>query len=157
MARGIVNAALPPELTDQMMRRLLTSMGNQMKESWMQDDDLSDPGMIEIRDRYMAKMPNRVVSISSKHMPAIREAMACAYTHAYEIEELRQVNAFAQSPAGSHFLSTSMNTVSDPAVAKANQDYLRDAKVLMDAMAQDLATEISEYKASRTKKVAGKK
>jgi hypothetical protein len=49
-------------------------------------------------------------------MPQMIEAMALAYTHKFDRDELAQILAFGRTPAGAKYLSRSAELIQDPDV-----------------------------------------
>ena len=155
LARGIIEIALPAEQSEVMLSQMMGGMNQAMRQMVAADSDTSDPGLIAIRDKYLNSIPQRATKLLNKHLPQMKLAQACAYTHMFDLNELRQINAFARTPAGAHFFQSGMNVMSDPAVQAWMQEYLKEAKVAMGAMIEDMKTEIDEYLAA--KKKSGKK
>ena len=157
LARGIVDTMLPPDQQDQMMHQLLIAFNGQMHAALLDKADVSDPKLQAIFDKFTASVPDRVMPVVSKHLPAIKQSMACAYTHKFAIEELRSISQFALSPAGRHYFGASMSMMSDPAIATENGLYLTDIKSLMEVMKAELMQELSAYYDSKPKSAGGKK
>jgi len=65
-------------------------------------------------------------AVMMKHLPIQMQAMATAYAREFSLAELKEIHAFAATPAGSHYLSQSLAIIGDPAVAKANTDEIAE-------------------------------
>lgn len=157
LARGIVDSILPPDQQDQMMHQFMTGFNGQLQAGLMQKVDAADPKMQAILDKFAASVPDRAMPVVSKHLPAIKQAMACAYTHKFAIEELRSINQFALSPAGKHYFGASMSMMTDPAVAAENGLYFQDVKILMEEMKGELLHDIAVYYDSKPRPARSKK
>lgn len=157
LARGIVDSILPPDQQDQMMHQFMTGFNGQLQAGLMQKVDAADPKMQAILDKFAASVPDRAMPVVSKHLPAIKQAMACAYTHKFSIEELRSINQFALSPAGKHYFGASMSMMTDPAVAAENGLYFQDVKILMEEMKGELLHDIAVYYDSKPRPARSKK
>jgi hypothetical protein len=86
-------------------------------------DTVDDPAM---RTKLEADIEASMVvaaPIMGRHMAAMTEAYAQAYAGQYDGEELRQIIAFAGTPAGKHFLTQNIPLDTDPGVL-AEQDKL---------------------------------
>ena len=101
--------------------------------------------MRAILDRHFASIPERLGPAISKHLPKIIEATASAYTHEFTLAELKDIHAFAQSPAGEHYLKRSAALVGDPDVATVNTAFFADVQEIQTAFQRDLITELSAY------------
>lgn len=150
LANGIVEAIIPADQSDRIMRQLMSAIGQQMRTAWI--GEVSDPGLQTIIDRYLDNLPKLLSPVTAKHIPDQKRAIACAYTHEFSIEELREAAAFAATPAGKHYLSRSSAVLSDPAVAASNQAYLADAKTVVDAAETELKAQVTSYLAAKKKK-----
>ena len=157
LARSIVDTILPPDQQDQMMRQLMGAFNGQMQAALLDRSDQTDPELQAILDKFTASVPDRAMPLVSKHLPAIKLAMACAYTHNFSLEELRSVNQFAQSPTGKHYFGASLTMVNDPAIVVANGIYFKDVKQLLGVMQGELLRDISAYNDSKTKPVRSKR
>ena len=157
LARGIVDSILPPDQQDQMMHQFMAGFNGQLQAGLMQKVDVADPKLQAILDKFAASVPDRAMPVVSKHLPAIKQAMACAYTHKFSIEELRSINQFALSPAGKHYFGASMSMMTDPAVAAENGLYFQDVKILMEEMKGELLHDIAVYYDSKPRPARSKK
>ena len=128
-----------------MMRQMLGAFNGQMQAAFTKSEGEPEPELLEIRDKFLRSVPDRVMPVVSKHLPAIKMAMACAYTHKFSIEELRDIDRFAASPAGRHYFGASLSMIGDPAMATENGLYLADVKALMDTVRGELLADLSKY------------
>ncbi len=141
LARGIIKVAFPENQSATMMERLLTGLLEQLTNARDPQADLT-PELKALIEGKMKEIPARIMPLISEHLPRMHEASACAYSRMYSIEELRDISGFAHSPSGSHFLSTSTDVLIDPAVAAANEDYLRNLNVLSEEIKNELIHDI---------------
>jgi hypothetical protein len=64
--------------------------------------------------------------------PAIVEAYAQAYARQFSTDELQAMVAFGASPAGQHYLSSTVDIETDPPVLKANESLSNAMMSVMD-------------------------
>jgi hypothetical protein len=143
LAREIVAIAFPPEQQSATMHQLLVAFTQQMKTAWA--SDLNDPGLNTILDRYIASIPDRLMPLINQHMPLMLDATAQAYTREFSLSEIVQLRAFAGTAVGTHMLSRGTALLSDPAVAQANQAYLRELQSLNAQASSELRGEVEAY------------
>jgi len=93
-------------------------------------------------DAYFDAPPAKLMPVVGKHLPAMREATAIAYCREFTLDELKQLRAFSQTPAGTHYFSKVTNLVGDPAVADANKAYFVDVKALTDTLQGELVQKL---------------
>jgi hypothetical protein len=145
-ARAIVETILPPRSREQMMRDLLAKFTEQMTAVMPSDvRKVNDPGLNKIVDDFHAHIPDMVMPIINAHMPQIMSAMATAYIHEFSLPELKEIHAFAATPAGKHYLSRSLAIAGDPVIATANKAYLTDLSAAMRNESAALRDQLDDY------------
>ena len=92
-------------------------------------------------DQVFAKLEPRFMA----QQPAIGEAYAQAYARQFSADELGAMVAFGASPAGQHYLASTVDIETDPLVAEANQS-LSDAmlSVMDDIRKESCAARAAE-------------
>ncbi|MEO1968003.1 MAG: DUF2059 domain-containing protein [Sphingomonadaceae bacterium] len=144
-AQAIIAVMFPPAERDQKMHNMLTSIIDQMKGSMGRLENVDDPGLKAIVDRFIDSVPNKLMPTVRKYFPSMLEAQAEAYTHEFSLEELKQIHAFAETPAGKHYFGKMTDLLKDPAVAKANERYFDALQGLQQQEAMNLRKEIMAY------------
>ncbi|MXP28909.1 DUF2059 domain-containing protein [Porphyrobacter algicida] len=144
-ASAIIAIMFPPAERDQKMHDMLTNITTQMKNSMGQLESVGDPGLKAIIDRFVDNVPDKLMPTVQKYFPSMLEAQAEAYTHEFSLEELKQIHAFAMTPAGKHYFSKMTDLLKDPAVAKANERYFAALQGLQQQEAMELRKEIMAY------------
>lgn len=150
LAREIVEVVLPASSAEATMHQIMSAVGEQMHGAMA--GKIDDPAITAIVDRRIAEVPDRLMPAVRRFLPAQKAAMACAYTHAFSLAELREVRAFAATPAGGRYLSRAPSLMSDPAVAEANQAFFRDATAIQEELSKDIVADITAYQASKSPK-----
>lgn len=150
MARGIVNASIPEDQGDQMVRQLIGSVMQTFRSS--SSVEIDDPEIKAVLDRRFKEVPDRLLPILNRHMPQLYGSMACAYAREFTLPELTEINAFAQTPAGRRFLSQSQKLMGDPDVQQAFQAYMVDVQAMGRQFGSEVANEIIELKSKKKKK-----
>lgn len=143
LARGIVAVIIPPERRQEITEGLMRAIIAQMRDAMV--GKIADAGLRQILDDYLRGVPERLRPITDQQFPLIIEAMAKAYVHQFSLDELKQINAFAQTPAGAHYLSRSTAIMSDPDVAAANRTYFTAAMQANRGSEAELRTTIANY------------
>lgn len=142
-ARAIIGVILPPSQQDAMFAKLQSDLIAQMmptRPGWMQD-----PGITKILDDFLSEAMAKQRVVFKKHLPDQVDAMAHAYSRRFSLAELQQINAFAQTPAGHHYLSESLAIVGDPAVAKANSAAVAEVRAVTEEMRPELKSKVIAY------------
>jgi hypothetical protein len=143
-AQAIIDVMLPPAQRQKMFDDMLTTITNQMRQG-MQTEALADPGVNAIVSKYLDRMVEAQKPLLQKHVPAMTEAIATAYSNEFSLAELKDIHAFANTPSGRHYLSRSLALVSDPAVAKVNMAMIKETQQLILGMRDDLKAELLAY------------
>lgn len=145
-ARAIVAVIYPPAERDAMMRTMLEQFAGQVRQSVPLDvAAFGDPGLSAIVEKFQDNVVGLVMPTVQAHLPKIIEATAVAYTHEFDLAELRDIHAFAETPAGRRYLSRQTALVGDPAVAEVNTAYLRDIQLLAAAKQAEFREELLAY------------
>jgi len=143
-ARAIIDVMFPPAQREQMFDKVLTDLTNQFRQS-MPAEALNDPGLKAILDEFLASALARERPMMNRHLPEIMDSIAQAYVHEFSLAELKDIHAFALTPAGSHYLSRSSALIADPAVARVNTRIMAEAQALSRQMEDDLKAKIIAY------------
>lgn len=145
-ARAIVAYILPVQNREQMLRDLVHQISAQMATVMpTRIDDVHDAGLTEIMTKFRARVPDILLPVLNAHMPRLLDGMATAYTHEFSLAELKQIHAFADTPAGGHYLSRSAALMGDPAVVESNKAYLADLKTVVAKESDALKAELITY------------
>lgn len=144
LAHAIVDTAFPPERREEMMDKLMRTMGEQMKSA-MPPALMSDPGLAKIMTEYLAELPMTLRPATTAFIPKQMEAVAQAYARMFTISELNDIAAFARTPSGKSYLQRSMDVMSDPAVAAVNSQYFAKAQTLTQASSIAVGEKVGAY------------
>lgn len=147
LGRQIVETILPADSSEAMMQQMMTAIGSQMRNAMKPSVD--DPGAQEILDKHIKRIPEFLTPYIARYLPLQKQAMACAYTHEFSLEELRDIANFASSPSGKRYLSRSMAIISDPAVAKSNEVFFKETQVAMEQFQEEMISELMTYLKSK--------
>jgi hypothetical protein len=143
-ARAIVAIISPPADRERTLDTLLPKFVAQFRPKFP-PAMMADAGLQAIIDGEAKEMIAEERPLILKHMPDQAEANAIAYTHEFSLAELKQIHAFAQTPAGHHYLSRSASLVTDPAVAKANTALFADVQQVAAAHKAELKQKLIAY------------
>jgi hypothetical protein len=144
LAHAIVDTAFPTERRQEMMDKLMRSMGEQMKSA-MPASLMSDPGLAKIMSDFLADLPATLRPATSAFIPKQMDAVAQAYARMFTVAELTDIVAFARTPSGKHYLQGSLDVMSDPAVAAVNSEYFAQAQGLAQTSSAILGEKVAAY------------
>jgi hypothetical protein len=150
LGRQIVEIMIPAESGEAMMQQMMGSLVTQMRNGM--GPELDDPGAQKILDNHMKRMPEFFRPFLAKYIPLQKQAMACAYTHEFSVEELRDIASFASSPSGKRYLSRSVALMSDPAIARSNEAFFKELQEPSKKFQEELINEMSAYFQSKEAK-----
>jgi hypothetical protein len=103
-------------------------------------DDADGLAAEQRKEKIMARFEPTL----QKLLPALTDAYAYAYAREFSAEELRQLIAFAQSPAGRHYVTSVSLVESDDAVIGLHETIGEELAPIM----QDVAKEICAKRAA---------
>ena len=145
-ARAIMAIMFPPAERDEMMRTLIEQFSGQVKQAAPFDSaTVGDAGLSTMLTQFQDNMIGLIMPTVQAHLPKIIEATAVAYTHEFDLAELKEIHAFAETPVGRHYLSRSTALVGDPAVAEVNTAYLRDVQQIVLAKQGEFRDQLLAY------------
>src|SRR4051812_43824210 len=119
LARHFVAVALPPERYMELVRASANSSFVQTVAE-LSGDDAEERDQAGF-DRFFA----RLEPVIKAQIPTLSEAYAKVYAREYSGEDLQQMIAFAQTPAGQHYLSRRDFVDLDPAVIEAQIEMVK--------------------------------
>jgi len=142
-AHAIIGVMFPESQRDSMYRKLQASLLQQMmppREKWMQQ-----PGVKEIFDEFIAQATAKQRVVLEKYLPLQMDAMALAYARKFSLAELKDIDAFAHTPSGRHYLLESTAIIGDPDVAKVNTSLVADVRAATEAMMPGFKDKLIAY------------
>jgi hypothetical protein len=143
-ARAIVDTVMPPGQREEMVRTLMQQMGTQVHQA-LPSGAFDDPGLRQLMEKAHARLIEAAMPKVNAYLPKLAEAMAVAYTQEFGSAELKEIRAFAETPAGRRYLSRSASLLGHPAVAEANQSYFREVSPLLSEHLATVRTELTTY------------
>lgn len=148
VARQIVAIVLPPDramaimgsITDSVMRPIEAQMHTQL--------GTDDPGLNAIFNDFLRTIPGSLRATIEPMMPDMVEAMAQAYARTFTREELAQVLAFGQTPAGAKYLSRASDLVKDASVQAFYARLVPAIQAQQAPLVADFKRKLSDYLAA---------
>jgi hypothetical protein len=145
-ARAIMEIMFPVEEREATFHELMQNVLRQIEQAVPADAVTGgDPGLTAILSGFRAEVPTLVMPTVRLHLPRIVDATAVAYTHEFDLAELKAIRTFAETPEGRHYLSRSTALIGDPVVAAANSAYLADVNALAMQARQELQAKLVDY------------
>ncbi len=145
VASQIIAVILPPEQRVAIVERVTKTMMGAMQGNMAGIMGVDDPGLQQIFARMFETMPAAMRPAMERRMPELVDAMTRAYVRHFSHEDLRAILAFAQTPAGSHYLSRSADLMQDPDVVTVMTAMNRDGMEMGMGMAKNLKAELTTY------------
>jgi hypothetical protein len=143
-ARAIVQIISPPAEREKSLSTMLPKVAEQFRPK-LPPEVTADPSLEAILDGASKDFMEQARPVLLKHLPDMVEAHAIAYTHEFSLAELKDIHAFAETPAGHHYLSRSAFLIADPAVAKANSAMIAEIQQLAEAQKAGLKDKLIAY------------
>jgi hypothetical protein len=142
IAQQIIEIAFPKESRMQLLEGMMNAVSTQFRPTV---NETNDPGLQAIQDRYFARMMAKTKVDLEGSSPGMFAAIARAYARTFTKDELTQIKAFVDTPAGARFIQRSPQTLSDPDVAAWNSAYFTRTMARLQSEAAGLKSEITEY------------
>jgi hypothetical protein len=131
LARQYIGMVVTPE---QYLRLMRAGVAAGVSDSMARNLDDSEKAEV---DATMTRFLTLFEPKLRKRMPNLVEASAQVYAREFSADELRQMIAFAQSPAGRHYLTRSLELSTDPAVLIQQQGLMIDAAPIMQQIRKE--------------------
>jgi len=157
VAGQIIAITLPPQQRVAMVERISLSMITAMRGNIATSIGVDDPGLSHIFDTAMEKLPAAMRPAMERRLPELVDAMTRAYVRHFSSEDLRAILAFAQTPAGGHYMTRAADLMQDPDVLTVLASLNGDGMAVGMASAQGMKAQISAYLAQHpevAKKIA---
>ncbi|NMN03758.1 MULTISPECIES: DUF2059 domain-containing protein [unclassified Novosphingobium] len=145
VANQIIAVILPPEQRLAIVERVTQAMMAAMRGNIAAGLGVDDPGLNQIFDTMLEKMPAAMRPAMERHLPELTQAMAHAYVRRFSSEDLRAILAFAQTPAGGRYLSRAAELMQDPEVVAVMGALNREGMSVGMATAQEMKAQITDY------------
>lgn len=131
LARRYIALTLPPERFVGGMRAMAA---NSVATMMLASGDDRDPAEV---DQYMQRFFLLLEPKIRERLPNLMEAYAQAYAREFSADDLTQLIAFAQSPAGKHYLSSRGVMESDPGVQQQEQGIAAEIQPIVNQLAKE--------------------
>jgi len=131
LARRYVSLAVSP---DQFIAGMRAMAANGVAKMMLASGDDSEPAQV---DRYMQRFFLLLDPKIRERLPNVMEAYAQAYAREFSADELKQLVAFAQSPAGRHYLAGRGVMESDPAVQLQEQGIAAEIQPIVNQLEKE--------------------
>lgn len=143
-ARAIIEIMFPPAQREQMLAKMSDDIAAPIRQS-LPSNLVDDAGLKTLMDSALNDLQAKQRPMMMKHMPALFEAMANAYTREFSLAELKDVRAFAQSPSGQRYLSRSPALLGDPEITKVNAAIFAESQALVQTEMVGLKAKLIAY------------
>lgn len=143
-AHAVIEIMFPPATRDGMMTKMMNQLTAPVAQS-LPMTGITDQGLKAIFKDYMSDVFGAMRTLVVQHLPAMTDAMAEAYTHQFTLAELKDIHAFALTPAGQDYFSHALTIVGDPAVQKVNATMIADSRTALEPAMARLKDKIAAY------------
>jgi hypothetical protein len=133
LARLFVELTMP---ADQFIAAMRSSA--RMTMAALAEEDEANQERKAAADREVDKLIAAAEPKVRQWLPKMFEAYASAYAREFSAEELAEMVAFAESPAGRHYLAGSDFLGADPGVAAASQALQEELTAIIESTAKDM-------------------
>lgn len=121
-ARALIDVLMPPATRDQMIVGMMTPMLANMRQAFTNSPEFAaalgaDPRVKALFDQFMARQEARTTELIRQALPGMFPAMANAYARRFDLQQLRDIRAFFETPSGRSYMQASFTIMSDPDVA----------------------------------------
>lgn len=153
-ARALIDILMPPATRDQMVVGMMKPMLANMRQSFTNSPDFAaalgaDPRVKALFDQFMAQQEARTTELMREALPGMFPAMAKAYARRFDLQQLRDIQAFFETPSGRAYMRASFTIMSDPDVAEWQRRMMAQS---MSHVQDDVAGLVQQIAALEGKK-----
>ncbi len=153
-ARILVDHIFPPATREQLIIGMVTPLTENIRQAFARDPKfadafLHDPKMKALLDSFIEKQFAQSKALIVENLPTMVEAMSLAYARRFDLNQIRDIDAFFATPSGRAYLAGSFTIMSDPDI----QAWQRDVMARSIAHVQ---SDVAEF-AQQAEKLASEK
>ena len=151
LAHQLLDIIAPPATRQAKLAERFKFLAEQTRASYATMPGSKDPEFSALVDKNMDDMWQGMVAVMGRHIPALYDAMARAYARKFSAPELREILAFAKTPAGLKFLQSGSLIAQDVDVVAVQQQMLVDMTAGLPARKKKTDAAIAGYVANKSK------
>ncbi|WP_114226428.1 MULTISPECIES: hypothetical protein [Sphingomonas] len=143
-AHAIIEVMFPPATREATMQKMMDTLTATMLQTFKLPT-VDDPGLKAMFDRFIASARAEAAANARANFPKSLAAMEGAYARAFTLAELKNIHAFALTPAGSHYLQRSLELVSDPEVQAVAKEAVEQGRARSQVKVAQFKAEVLAY------------
>lgn len=151
LAHQLLDIIAPPATRQAKLAERFKFLAEQTRASYATMPGSKDPEFNALVDKNMDDMWQGMVAVMGQHIPALYDAMARAYARKFSAAELREILAFAKTPAGLKFLQSGSLIAQDIDVVAVQQQMFVDMTNKLPAHKKKTDAAIASYVANKSK------
>ena len=141
-ATELLDVLMPPATREQMMTGMMAPMLANVRRGVSENPSFAaamngDPKLKAMFDRFMAQQQARTTDMMRRSLPGMIPAMVRAYARRFDVQQLREIRAFFETPTGRAYMQTSFTIMSDPDIAAWQRQMMQEA---MSHVLEDVAS-----------------
>lgn len=144
LATSIIEVIIPPDHSDDYVGHMVAAIAAPTRAQ-LQRLDRGDPAMHKLIDDYTTQLFAITRDIMIQDMPALRAAMAHAYSRNFTRDELAEILAFARTPTGAKYLSRAADLMQDSEMQALMLQIGNETRVRMDPLNAKFRADITAY------------
>jgi hypothetical protein len=156
-ANKLMDAIMPPESRAAMMEAMIRPLMENIQAGLQNNPELQkmfsdDTELKNIFLNFMQKQSNSALKKVQQEMPSMMTAMSRAYARQFTLQEMADAEAFYSTPSGRAFMTKAGAIMSDPDIAKWQQDMMTNMLSDKDVSLKALLDEIKAHEQKSGKK-----
>ncbi|WP_375398147.1 DUF2059 domain-containing protein [uncultured Sphingomonas sp.] len=153
-ARELIDVLIPPATREQMIVGMMKPMLANIRQGFTNNPQFAatlgtDPRVKTLFDQFMAQQETRTTELMHRALPGMFPAMANAYARRFDLQQLRDIRAFFETPSGRAYMQASFTIMSDPDIAAWQRQMMTQS---MGHVQEDVAGFVQQVTALESKK-----
>ena len=155
-ARTLIDILLPPATREGMIRGMMAPMLANIQRGMTSNPEFaklfaSDPRARALFDKFMQKQTDRTVAQMATALPGMLTAMTNAYARRFDLQQLRELQVFFETPTGRAYMQASYTIMNDPDVAAWQQSLIAQSMNHIQEDAAEFATDMAALRSGGDK------
>ena len=143
LAQQILDIAYPEETREPMFAAVTDQLEAQIMAAT--ESQIKDGGARAVVQRFQRDISREQRDILNAHIPRLMDAWARSYAEIFSTEELRDILTFVETDTGRTFMLRSVEVMSEPHFAAANQAFMNEAMSAAQRRMPELIAELTAY------------
>jgi hypothetical protein len=150
-AKSLMDVIMPPAKREAMIDTIMRGMMNNINQMMTSSPEMAkafggDERALAIFEKFMKRQQESSISMLKANFPGMMDAMANAYARRFTSSQMGEMKAFFETPTGQVYIDQAATIMTDPDIAKWQQDLMAKGFANLPKDAEAMMAEIKALK-----------